>query len=105
MTDASWVAYVGPFVALAGLVLTIWWKVEGRINSAAEKADSTDRNLAAYKLHVSETYSTKSGTREIRDEILGAVSGIRDDIRHLASRIDTMHEAASKQRPTRRSSE
>lgn len=101
MTDASWIAYVGPFVALAGLVLTIWWKVEGRINGASDRADSVERDLSAYKLHVSETYSTKSGMKEIKDEILGAVSGIRDDVRHLATRIDTMHEAASKARPRR----
>lgn len=101
MSD-NWIAYVGPFVALAGLVLTIWWKVEGKISDAKDKADSTDRDLAAYKLHVSETYSTKSGMKEIKDEILGAVSGIRDDVRHLATRIDTMHESQLKPRPSRR---
>lgn len=105
MNETNWIAYVGPFVALAGLVLTVWWKVESKIIDAKNKADGTDRDLAAYKLHVSETYSTKSGMKEIKDEILGAVSGIRDDVRHLATRIDTMHEAKHKPRPTRRTTD
>lgn len=105
MTEVSWITYIGPFVALSGLVLTIWWKVEARITDAKTKAEVTERDLAAYKLHVSETYSTKSGMKEIKDEILGAVGGIRDDVRHLATRIDTMHEASSKPRPTRRTAD
>lgn len=99
MSETNWIVYVGPLVALAGLILTIWWKVEAKIADAKTRAETTERDLAAYKLHVAETYSTKSGMKEIRDEILGAVSGIRDDVRHLATRIDTMHEAASKPRP------
>lgn len=105
MNETNWIAYIGPFVALAGLILTVWWKVESKIVDAKAKAEGTERDLAAYKLHVSETYSTKSGMKEIKDEILGAVSGIRDDVRHLATRIDTMHEANSKPRPTRRSAD
>lgn len=101
----DWLSYLGPVVALLGLVLTIWWKVENKINDAKAKGDSVERDLAAYKLHVSETYSTKSGMKEIKDEILGAVSGIRDDVRHLATRIDSMHEAQVKPRPTRRASD
>ena len=102
----NWISYVGPMVALFGLILGIWAKVEAKINDARSKGDSVERDLAAYKLHVSETYSTKSGMKEIKDEILGAVSGIRDDVRHLATRIDTMHEAQSKPiRPVRRVSD
>lgn len=105
MNETNWIAYIGPFVALAGLVLTVWWKVEAKIADAKTKAEVTERDLAAYKLHVAETYSTKSGMKEICDEILGAVTGIRDDVRHLATRIDTMHDASTKPRPTRRASD
>jgi hypothetical protein len=105
MNSENWVTYIAPIVGLLTFILGIWWKVEGKINDAKNKGDSVERDLAAYKLHVSETYSTKSGMKEIKDEILGAVSGIRDDVRHLATRIDTMHEAHSKPRPTRRASD
>lgn len=94
--------FLGLLVTVVGFVSGVWWRVEGKITGAKERAEKVSEDLSAYKLHVSETYSTKSGMREIKDEILGAVSGIRDDVRHLATRIDTMHEAASKPRPTRR---
>ncbi|MDR7147134.1 hypothetical protein [Rhizobium sp. BE258] len=98
----EWFAYVSPIVALLGFVLGIWWKVEGKIDKADSRAEDVERELAAHKLHVAETYTTKSGMKEIKDEILGAVSGIRDDVRHLATRIDGMHEA-QKPRPAARS--
>lgn len=101
----DWLSYLGPVVALLGLVLTIWWKVEGKITDAKSKAEAVERDLADHKLHVATHYSTKSGMKEIKDEILGAVSGIRDDVRHLATRIDSMHEAQVKPRPTRRASD
>lgn len=101
MSGAELMAVIGFFVTLSGAGWAIWWRIEGRVSTARDKADSVERDLAAYKLHVSETYSTKSGLREIKEEILGAVSGIRDDVRHLGTRIDAMHEANNKPRPRR----
>jgi prophage DNA circulation protein len=89
------------FIGLLATVAGVWWRVEGKINTAKDKADGVSADLAAYKLHVSETYSTKSGMKEIKDEILSAVSGIRDDVRHLGTRIDAMHEANNKPRQRR----
>jgi hypothetical protein len=100
----GWLSYIGPLVGVIGLILTIWWKVEGKIDRADGKADKAFADLAAYRTHVAETYTTKSGMKEIKDEILGAVSGIRDDVRHLATRIDGMHEAQSAKRTTARPS-
>ncbi|WP_442080257.1 hypothetical protein [Rhizobium johnstonii] len=95
----NWPSYIGPLVGLVGLILTIWWKVETKINTASDKADMAARDLYNYKTHAAESYTTKCGTKEIKEEILGAVSGIRDDVRHLATRIDGMHQAQSKARP------
>lgn len=89
-------------VGLIGAVFGYWRYFESRIGSARDKIDEQSRDLAAYKLHVAESYVTKSGMKEIRDEILGAVGGLREDLRHLSSRIDTMHEAQNKSRPARR---
>lgn len=97
------------FVTVAGAGWGIWWRIDARvekvrketqdhIDSTRREAETVARDLAAYRTHVAETYTTKSGMREIRDEILGAVSGIRDDVRHLGSRIDAMHDSASKPR-------
>lgn len=100
------------FASITGALWAVWWRIEGKVDRAKAEAvqradeaqrhvDGVSRDLAAYKLHVSETYSTKSGLREIKEEILGAVSGIRDDVRHLGTRIDAMHEAQAKPRPRR----
>lgn len=91
-------------LAIVGAVFGYWRYFDGRVNVAKDKADDVAKDLAAHRLHVAEHYSTKTGMREIRDEILAGVGGIRDDVRHLANRIDSMHEAQSKPRP-RRSSE
>lgn len=103
MTGDQIMQAVGFFVMLATAGWAVWWRIESRVASAREKADKTSDDLAAYKLHVAESYVTKSGMKEIKDEILGAVSGIRDDVRHLGTRIDAMHEANNKPRPRRTS--
>ncbi|WP_168349902.1 hypothetical protein [Rhizobium leguminosarum] len=51
MTEC-WLSYIGPLVGLVGLILTIWWKVETKINTASDKADMAARDLANYKTHV-----------------------------------------------------
>lgn len=98
-------AVVGFFVMLMGTVSGIWWRIEGKVGTATSKAEKVADDLAAYKTHVAETYASKSGMKEIKDEILGAVSGIRDDVRHLATRIDNMHELQSTKRPIRRAAD
>lgn len=105
MTGENWITYIAPIIGLLTFILGVWWKVEGKITDAKDKGNSVERDLAAYKLHVSETYTTKSGMKEIKDEILGAVSGIRDDVRHLGTRIDAMHESQAKPRPVRRATD
>lgn len=113
MSGGEIMTAVGFIVMLLTAIAGVWWRVEGKIDKskdeATDRADDAKRmaeklasDLAAHRLHTAETYVTKSGMKEIKDEILGAVTGIRDDVRHLATRIDTMHEAASKPRPTRR---
>lgn len=89
-------------VGLIGAAFGYWRYFESRIGSTRDKSDENARDLAAYKLHVAESYVTKSGMKDIKDEILGAVGGLREDLRHLSSRIDTMHEAQNKPRPPRR---
>ena len=102
MSGSEIMAVVGFFVMLMGTVSGIWWRIEGKVGSATARADKVADDLAAHKLHAAETFVTKSGLREIKEEILGAVGGIRDDVRHLATRIDNMHELQSTKRPVRR---
>jgi len=89
---------VAGLIVIVGVIVGVWWRLQQRITDCAKALD-------AYKLHVAETYTTKSGMKEIKEEILGAVGGIRDDVRHLATRIDNMHEIKSANRPVRRAAD
>lgn len=86
MTGAITWEQVAGLISIVGAVAAVWWFLQRQITDGV-------RALDAHKLHAAETYVTKSGMREIKDEILGAVGGIRDDVRHLATRIDNMHES------------
>ncbi|QPC43480.1 hypothetical protein HW532_12715 [Kaustia mangrovi] len=78
----------GGAVALGGL---LW-----RLYNAIAKSD---RDLAAYKLHVSETYVTKAGLSEQTRQIMDAIGGVNGSIERLNERIDRVFEAP---KPARR---
>lgn len=95
MTGAiTWEQVIG-LLGIATALASVWWFLQRQITAGVKDLDE-------YKLHVAETYTTKSGMKEIKEEILGAVGGIRDDVRHLATRIDNMHELTTTKRPARR---
>lgn len=85
MTGDNWLSYIGPLVGLAGLILTIWWKVEGKISAQGDKADKAIADLAAHKVHAAETFATKAGLQEQTAQLLRAIEGV-------GSRIDGVHE-------------
>lgn len=95
----EWLAYIGPIVALLGLVLTVWWKVEGKIDAAKKKAEGVERELAAHKLHTAETYITKQGLRETTDQIMGAIGDVKAAVENMTLRVDRIVENQNK--PTR----
>ena len=91
MSGTELMGIIGFFIMLMGTVASIWWRVEGKIGNAKDKADKVGDDLAVHKLHVAEAYAEKSVLKEVRDEILGAVGGVKEDIRHLSDRIDSIH--------------
>ncbi|PDT79943.1 hypothetical protein [Sinorhizobium sp. BJ1] len=102
MTGDNWLSYVGPLVGLFGLILTIWWKVEGKISAASDKGDKAIADLAAHKLHVAETYITKQGMREATESIMEAISGVKLAVDHMTVRVDRIVENQSKSRTSAR---
>ena len=90
----TWEQIVG-LLSIAAVVASVWWFLQRQITEGTKELDR-------YKLHVAESYVTKVGLKEIKDELLGAVTGIRDDVRHLATRIDNMHELQSTKRLVRK---
>jgi hypothetical protein len=98
MSGAEIMAVVGFFVTLVGAVASVWFRIEGKVKQAADKADAVATALAEHKLHTSEHYVSKTGLREMRDEILGAMVSIKEDLRHITLRIDASNDAHPRSR-------
>ena len=103
------------FIVL-GAVAGAWWRVELAIRTARDevKRDAAEaktaasaasgqailfaQQLAEYKTHVAETYITKAGVREFRDEVMTGVRDLKGSISTLHGRIDAMILAESRDR-------
>ena len=93
MTADDLLKLLGFLVAFAGAVGGIYWRFSSAI--AEVRAE-----LAAHKLHVSESYATKAGMAEQTAQLLRAIESIGSRIDSISERIDRAFET----RPTRRSS-
>jgi hypothetical protein len=103
MTSQDILLQLGPFFTAVLGALGLWWKLEGRIKAAenaatlkAEAAVASAQILAAqlaeYKLHVSETYVTKSGLRETTEQIMAAIGDVKSSVNGLTTRLDRIIE-------------
>ncbi|MEH6718819.1 MAG: hypothetical protein V7704_08055 [Aurantimonas endophytica] len=110
MTGTELMAAVIFFLAVLGSISALWWRIEGKVESAksealreVEKAEKsahtradavsqmaslTNMQLAEYKTHVAETYITKAGMRESTEHIMEAIGGMRSSIDSLSGRVD-----------------
>jgi hypothetical protein len=93
MTTDDLLKLLGFLIAFAGAVGGIYWRFSSAI--AEVRAE-----LAAHKLHVSESYATKAGMAEQTAQLLRAIESIGSRIDSISERIDRAFES----RPTRRSS-
>lgn len=101
MTGAEIMA-AGLFIlAIIGAVAAFWWRVERKVETAEAKADSALTKVADLRLHVAEEYTTKTGLREAKDEIMDAIHGVKSAVDHMGGRIDGIyHTATSRARKT-----
>jgi hypothetical protein len=74
---------ISAVIVVFGVVSGVWWRVEGMIRK------NTD-DLAAHRLHVAETYTTKAGMHEQTLQIMKAIDGVSGKLDHLNGRIDGM---------------
>lgn len=90
MTDPLPITFqmLAAMVPVVVLILTIWWKVEGRIDGAKARAQTVADDFAKYQTHVAETYVSKQGLREVRDEIMGALDKVGGNLDRINDRID-----------------
>jgi translation initiation factor 2 alpha subunit (eIF-2alpha) len=99
------------FVAVCA-VAAIWWRIEGQIEKAkgealsamaSAKADTANAVSAAHaqaqlamtmlqehKVHVAETYVSKTGLREMTAQVMHGQEDLKDAITHLTERIDRL---------------
>lgn len=99
------------FVAVCA-VAAIWWRIEGQIEKAKAEAiatvASTKADMAAvaslaqgqaqlamntleeHKVHVAETYVSKTGLREMTAQVMHGQEDLKDAITHLTERIDRL---------------
>lgn len=100
-------AVIGFFTMLLGAISGVWWRIEGRVDRAkaeavekatlaAKEASDVRADLAAHKLHAAETFITKAGMRETRDEIMDAIHGVKTAVDHMVVRVDRVVENQSK---------
>lgn len=92
MTPAEIMAAVGFFVMLFGSIVGGYRYIETKLRFVFDRADKTDRDFAAYKTHVAETYVSKQGLRETRDEIMGAITGVQNAMERMTERVDRIIE-------------
>lgn len=100
--------FVGFVLLIIGVISGAWWRVELAIKASRDevKKEALDARTAAqaanaqallvasqlaeYKTHVAETYITKAGVREFRDEVMTGVRDLKGSISTLHERIDAM---------------
>ena len=101
MTGAEIMGAVSFFVGLLGFVAGIWWRIEGKVKLAEDKASKVADDLAAHRLHTAETYITKQGMRETTEQIMDAIHGVKQAVDHMTVRVDRIVENQAKPRVTR----
>lgn len=89
---------IATAVPIIAFVLGIWWKVETRIDAAKARAETAADSLMIYKTHVAETYVSKQGLREFRDEMLSGIEGLNVNVARINDRLDRF---SDQQPPTR----
>ncbi len=72
-------------IPVVGALVGVWYKLQSQIS--ANKAQQATE-LAAYKLHVAETYTTKQGMAEQTAQILKAVDSVSSKLDRTNERID-----------------
>lgn len=92
-----WFQIGGVLFAIASSILLVWWRLQSQVTTNLALAE---RELAAYKLHVAETFVTKQGLNEQTDRLMRAIEGLGVKIDRTNERMDQAFMPAPK--PTSR---
>lgn len=81
---------VAFIILVFGAVSGVWWRVEGKVKGAEDKASAAGAELAAHRLHVAETYVTKAGLSEQTSQIMKALDSVGAKIDRTNERLDNL---------------
>ena len=95
MTGSEIMAAVGFFILVSGALWGVWWRVEGKVKVASDRADSAHDKISDLRLHVAQEYTTKTGLHEVKDEIMDAIHGVKSAVDHMGERIDGIYHTAT----------
>ncbi|MBA3576169.1 MAG: hypothetical protein H0W39_00935 [Sphingomonas sp.] len=111
-------------ISVLGVVAGAWWRVEQAIATAradmsasiaAAKSEASHQvsaasalasllqvQLAEHKLHVAETYTTKSGVRETMAPMMDSINGIAERMDKMNERLDRAFDQPARRQSTPR---
>jgi predicted nucleic acid-binding Zn-ribbon protein len=81
---------VAFFILVFGAVSGIWWRVEGKVKGAEDKAEKVGAELAAHRIHTAEVYVTKAGLSEQTSQIMKALDSVGAKIDRTNERLDNL---------------
>ena len=110
-------------LTLVTAVAGAWWRIENRVDAAkreavhaadlakqeastvaaaaAAAAALAQQQLHEFKLHVAETYASKSGMKDLGDRVMQGQDRVLDEITRLHERMDRIIEVRDPARPGR----
>lgn len=100
MTGGEIMGAIGFGVMVFGAISAAFWRMWGLIKEAGDKGDKAQRDLAAHRLHVAESYVTKAGMQEQTAQIMRSIEAVGDKIDRTNERLDRVFEQQAKTRRT-----
>lgn len=77
---------------LVGAIVGFYRYIDTKLTFVFGRADEVEENLAALKIRIAETYVSKQGLRETREEIMSAIVGVRGAVERMTERVDRIVE-------------
>ena len=81
---------VAFIILVFGAVSGVWWRVEGKVKGAEDKAEKVGAELAAHRIHTAEIYVTKAGLSEQTSQIMKALDSVGAKIDRTNERLDNL---------------
>ncbi|MGX5719454.1 hypothetical protein [Shinella zoogloeoides] len=90
MTGSEIMAVVGFFLTVFGSAFVVWKYLDGKLTTARKETGAVERDLAAHRIHVAETYVTKAGMSEQTAQIMKALDSVGAKIDRTNERLDSL---------------